>query len=143
MMDKDNKIWDILRKKWVDRTPEESVRQWFISFLIEKKGVPYYMMKSEAEITYGKEYLKKKFRCDILVSDRNGNTLMIVECKRPEVVIDEQVLKQALKYNMVLNAGYLVITNGKKTYVAKKETDCFEFMSEMPTFKEMLENINR
>ena len=40
-------VWDPLRKKSVRLTPEEEVRQWFISVLHEGMGVPEHMMMSE------------------------------------------------------------------------------------------------
>ena len=77
-------IWDPLRKKYVTATPEEQVRQWFITQLRDLFGVPMGLMMSEAPLTFG----LKKFRADIVVYDRQLRPLLIVECKRPEVQID-------------------------------------------------------
>lgn len=81
------KIWDPLRKKEVALTPEEKVRQWFIGVLRDSMKVPEHMMMSEAGFKLG----DKQFRADILVYDRQARPLLVVECKRPEVELTQEV----------------------------------------------------
>ena len=109
-------IWDPLRKKEVALTPEEQVRQWFIKVLRDTVGVPEHMMRSEAAFTFGKA--RKVWRADILVFGRDARPVAVVECKRPDVELSQEVLEQALRYNMVMGAPWIMITNGKKTYMA-------------------------
>ena len=97
-------VWDPLRKKEVALTPEERVRQWCIGVLKSQMGVPEHMMMSEAGFKLG----EKQFRADILVYDRQARPLVVVECKRPEVEITQEVLDQAVRYNMVLNVKYMM-----------------------------------
>ena len=110
-------IWDPLRKKMVALTPEERVRQWFIGVLHDECGMPLHMMGSEVGLKYGNELRKKEFRADVVVWDRALRPAVIVECKRPETELTREVLEQALKYNMVMGAPYIIITNGKSTFV--------------------------
>lgn len=105
-------VWDPLRKKEVALTPEERVRQWFIGVLRDRLKVPEHMMMSEVSMRFG----QKPFRADILVYGRDTAPLLVVECKRPEVEMRREVLDQALKYNLVLDVKYIVITNGAKTF---------------------------
>lgn len=105
-------VWDPLRKKEVALTPEERVRQWFIGVLRDRLKVPEHMMMSEVSMRFG----QKPFRADILVYGRDTAPLLVVECKRPEVEMSREVLEQALKYNLVLDVKYIVITNGAKTF---------------------------
>lgn len=126
-------IWDPLRKKEVARTPEEVVRQWFIGVLNSNFNVPLHMMMSEAGLKLG----DKQFRADILVYDRKMQPLVIVECKRPEVVLTQEVLDQAIRYNMVLDVKYIIITNGTKTYICGKQDGRYAFMKALPTYNEM------
>ena len=128
------KIWDPLRKKEVALTPEEKVRQWFIGVLRDSMKVPEHMMMSEAGFKLG----DKQFRADILVYDRQARPLLVVECKRPEVVIDQEVLDQAVRYNMVLNVRYMIITNGTKTFICQKGESWYRFISEVPDYEQML-----
>ena len=131
-------IWDPLRKKEVALTPEEKVRQWCIGVLSGQLGVPMHMMMSEAGFKLG----GKQFRADILIYDRQARPLAVVECKRPEVALNQDVLDQAIRYNMVLDVKYMIITNGTSTYICcRKEVDGqrkYVFMDKVPTYNEML-----
>ncbi len=132
-MSAQNTIWDPLRKKDVARTPEEIVRQWFIGVLNANMKVPMHMMMSEAGLKLG----GKQFRADIIVYDRKAQPLAVVECKRPEVDLNQDVLDQAVRYNMVLNVKFIIITNGTKTYICRRQGDRYGFVDTVPTYNEM------
>jgi hypothetical protein len=104
-------IWDPIRKKYVALTVEEWVRQNFLQYLTGVMRYPAPLMSVEKEIRLGE--LKK--RCDIVVY-RESRPWMIVECKAPETPLSGKALLQLLGYNMSLQVGYLVLTNGEKTY---------------------------
>lgn len=131
-----DKIWDPLRKKEVALTPEEQVRSWFIRLLNQRALVPLHMMGSEASLEFG----QKKFRADIVVYDRTLRPLAVVECKRPEVELTQEVVLQALRYNAVLDVAYVFVTNGKNTYLYGRKGDKgpFEPLKELPRYEEML-----
>ena len=133
-MVQDAYIWDPLRKKSVRNTPEEAVRQWFISVLHEGMKVPEHMMGSEVAFRRG----AKDYRADIVVYDRQAQPLMVVECKRPEVALDQEVVDQALRYNNELNVKYIAITNGGKTFIFQRTPDGWEFMQKAPEWEEMI-----
>ena len=123
-------VWDPLRRKEVALTPEERVRQWFISVLRDERGVPAYEMMSEATLSYG----GKAWRADIVVYRRNMSPAMVVECKRPDVELTREVLEQALRYNLVLDVNWIVITNGKKTLVFVREVNNFIPVDRLPDY---------
>ena len=127
-------VWDPLRKKEVALTPEERVRQWCIGVLASQMQVPMHMMMSEAGFKLG----DKQYRADVLVYDRKAQPLMVVECKRPEVELTQEVLDQAVRYNMALNVRYMIITNGARTYICQRQGDRFVFIENVPTYNEML-----
>ena len=127
-------IWDPLRRKSVRNTPEEQVRQWFISVLHEGMGVPEHMMGSEVALKHG----AKEYRADIVVYDRSAAPVMVVECKRPEVTLDQEVVDQALRYNNELNVKYIAITSGVKTFIFIRTADGWEFMQKAPKWEEMI-----
>ena len=127
-------IWDPLRRKEVAATPEERVRQWFIIQLRDAFGVPEHMMNSEVGFKFG----AKSWRADILVYDRAGQPLAVVECKRPDVALDAHVIEQAMRYNSVLGVRYLFVTNGKMTYLYGLKGDTFVPLDRIPSFEEML-----
>jgi type I site-specific restriction endonuclease len=127
-------VWDPLRKKEVALTPEERVRQWCIGVLKSQMGVPEHMMMSEAGFKLG----EKQFRADILVYDRQARPLVVVECKRPEVEITQEVLDQAVRYNMVLNVKYMIITNGTRTFICQKSEAGYKFINHVPNYEQMI-----
>ena len=127
-------VWDPLRRKQVAATPEERVRQWFIMQLRDSFGVPEHMMRSEVGFRFG----GKPYRADILVYGRDGAPLLVVECKRPEVVLTPAILEQAMRYNSVLQVKFLVVTNGKMTYLYRLEGERFVPCERFPGYEEML-----
>ena len=103
-------IFDVLRKKNILLTPEEWVRQHWIHFLITNKGFPKGLLTSERGLTYNG--LQK--RTDLLVFDRQGHPYFLIECKSPEIEINQKVLSQAIAYNQTLKCPFIALSNGKK-----------------------------
>ena len=132
-------VWDPLRKKSVRLTPEEEVRQWFISVLHAGMKVPEHMMGSEVALTWnGMDY-----RADIVVYDRSAHPLLVVECKRPDVPLTAEVATQIVRYNQVLDVPYVVATNGQNTYICRRNAGGFQFLDEAPDYHQMLEYYER
>jgi len=127
-------VWDPLRKKNVALTPEERVRQWFISLLQVKAHVPPYMMMSEVSIKMG----KKTYRADILVYGKDLKPLLAVECKRDSLELSQKVIDQVIKYNMVLGVNYIAITNGKQTFFYSRKEDGFVAENDILDYTEMV-----
>lgn len=128
-------VRDPLRKKEVSLTPEEAVRQWCINELLHgQMKIPMHMMMSETGFRLG----DKQFRADILVYDRQARPLAVVECKRPEVRLDRNVLEQAIRYNMVLSVKYIIITNGTRTVIFRKGPEGYRAEQTAPQYEEML-----
>lgn len=110
-------IFDVVRRKYVARTPEEEVRQRTIAILQKDFSYPLTRFSVEAEIMVGK--VKKRY--DIIIRDSEQRPFMLIECKAPNVAITEETLAQATRYNVTLEAKYILLTNGKTTLLFKKE----------------------
>lgn len=122
-------IFDPLRKKWIRLTPEEWVRQNFIQYLLQVKKYPPSLIAIEKEIVVGE--LKKRF--DILVY-QNSRPWLLVECKEMNVPVNESVIQQLLRYQTVIQAPYLIITNGNDTKgIAIKDQELIP-LKDIPTF---------
>lgn len=104
---------DVFRKKWLILTPEEWVRQHVMNYLVNVKGYPAGNIGMEREI----ELNGTKKRFDILVFDSNKLPLILIECKAPYVDLTKDTLEQALRYNLVLKAKYIMISNGISDFV--------------------------
>jgi hypothetical protein len=63
---------------------------------------------------------------------------MVVECKRPEVELSQEVVDQAIRYNNALDVRYIVITNGLKTFMFERKEEGFSFVEKAPLWEEML-----
>lgn len=119
------------RKKWVALTPEEWVRQHFINFLDRVLGYPLALMAVEKQLQSGE--MTRRF--DLVLFDRSGSALMIIECKEMNVPLTEEVLSQALRYNMVLQAPVLVITNGIHCMAVRFDGNSHELLHSIPPFE--------
>lgn len=96
-------------------TPEEWVRQHAIAWLVAERHIPELRISQEYPVNINGQ----RQRADIVVIDECAKPHILVECKAPEVAIDNEVVMQATRYNAVVGARYIVLTNGKKLY-------CFE-----------------
>jgi hypothetical protein len=106
-------VFDPVRKKNLLLQPEEEVRQRIIDYIHLEKKYPLTHISLEAGLKYNK--LAK--RIDICVYDRSLHPFLLIECKAPDVAIDQYVLKQAVTYNEILKAPYLMLSNGQETYI--------------------------
>lgn len=125
------KIFDIVRKKFVLLTPEEWVRQNVIHFLINQMQYPKTMFSVEKTLTING--LKKRF--DIVVYNSAAQPWMLIECKEPEVNIDDNVLRQLLGYQHTLQCKYWVLTNGNSTYCAVKNNENINWIENLPEYE--------
>jgi Type I restriction enzyme R protein N terminus (HSDR_N) len=101
-------VFDDFRNKWVVCTPEEWVRQHVAHWLVNDRGIS----KSRIRIEIGFELNGLAKRVDILVFDDDYQPWLLVECKRPEVKLDDSVYQQAVRYNLVWKVPQLLLTNG-------------------------------
>ena len=129
-------IWDRLRERWVALTPEEWVRQHFVEWLITDKGSPAALMGNEVSLTQN----GISRRCDTVIGDRTGQPLVIVEYKAPNINITQKVFDQIVRYNMVLKARYLMVSNGLVHYCCQidYEKNSYRFLEEIPCYESLV-----
>ena len=101
-------VFDPVRQKWVVMTPEERVRQVFILYLLNVKGFPLSHLSVEHAVTVN----GMTQRYDLVVFDDKLQPYMVVECKAPHVKLTQKVVEQAGRYNSILKAQLLCVTNG-------------------------------
>ena len=128
-------IWDRLRERWVSLTPEEWVRQHFVEWLITTRPCPAALMGNEMSLTQN----GIARRCDTVVGDRTGKPLVIVEYKAPTVKVTQKTFDQIVRYNMVLHARYLIVSNGLEHYCCRMdyETDSYHFLESIPCYADL------
>ena len=125
-------VFDPLRKKNVVLTPEEWVRLHFVQYLIQEKKYPVSLIAIEKQLIINN--LKK--RTDIVIFSPDGTPNIIVECKAPKVKITQDTFDQIARYNLKLNANYLIVTNGLNHYfcMLNKEEESYVFLQDIPNY---------
>lgn len=125
-------ILDTLRQKYVVITPEEWVRQNFVRYLIESLGYP----QGRTAIETGFTFQGMQCRADVLVYDKQGKALLMGECKAPEIKLKQTVFDQIGRYNTVVQADYLVATNGLQHYCCQidREKNTYQFLDAVPNY---------
>ena len=125
-------IFDIVRKKFIELTPEEWVRQHVIHFLNSEKKYPLSHINVEKQIKLN-DTIK---RYDIVVFNSDGSIQIIIECKAPKIKINQQVFDQIARYNFVMQANYLMVTNGIEHYFCQMdfENEKYNFLKELPEY---------
>lgn len=123
-------IFDVIRKKFVILQPEEWVRQHCVQYLIQVKGYPTSLINVEKELKIND--LKKRY--DIVVFNPDGSILIMVECKAFKIKIDQTTFDQIARYNLTLNAKYLMVTNGLNHYYCQMDfkNERYHFLKDIP-----------
>lgn len=125
-------IFDEIRKKFILLTPEEWVRQHVVQFLLQDKKYPKSYVNVEKLIKIND--LCKRY--DGVVFQPNGEIFLLIECKAPEVPISQHTFDQIARYNLVLKAKYLMVTNGLNHYFCQMdfENEKYIFLKELPAY---------
>ena len=126
-------IFDEIRKKFIILTPEECVRQNVVQFLLEEKKYPKSLINVEKVLKING--LRKRY--DVVVFNSDGSIFILIECKAPEIKIAQATFDQIARYNMTMNAQFLMVTNGLNHYFCQ-----MDYENEKYTFLENLPNYN-
>ncbi|WP_370003841.1 type I restriction enzyme HsdR N-terminal domain-containing protein [Winogradskyella sp.] len=126
-------IFDVILKKFIILQPEEWVRQHCVHFLINNKNFPKSLINVEKELTING--LKKRY--DIVVFNPDGSIHLMVECKSHNITIDQTTFDQIARYNMQLDATYLMVTNGINHYYSEMDMQAerYIFLKDIPDYK--------
>lgn len=127
-------LFDIIRKKFIDVTPEEWVRQHIIHYLISHKQVPLSMISVEKQLLLN----NTKRRTDIVVFNSNLKPLLIIECKAPQIKINQLTINQALRYNLELQVPSIFLSNGLQHVFLKIDSESPKSLKEIPDYQNLL-----
>lgn len=109
-------VFDRVRGRWLVLTPEEWVRRHVVEYLIEECGIPAQQIIEEYPVAIN----RMAQRADIVCVDNEGKPLLVVECKEPNIKLDNNTLSQVVRYNSILQCRYVALSNGLQTY-------CYEY----------------
>ena len=125
-------IFDQIRKKFVLLTSEEWVRQNCIMFLINDQKIPKGFINVEKKIKINS--LTKRY--DIIVYKSNGSVFLLVECKSPDIIINQKTFNQIAIYNYEVVSDFLMVTNGIQNYYCSIDysNQCYKFVKDFPKY---------
>ncbi|MCX6907176.1 MAG: N-6 DNA methylase [Verrucomicrobia bacterium] len=113
------RIWSHVRQKWLNETPEESVRQEYLCVLVNEYG--FSIEQIDEEVSAPGQRGTKDARADFVIwrtpqDRRDGKTsLIVVECKADNVAIDQKVYVQGANYAQFERAKFFVTHNRRST----------------------------
>lgn len=130
-------VFDPLRQRYVALTPEEYVRQHFVSYLITHKGYPTGRVANEVALKVG---MMQK-RCDTVIYGHHAQPLIIIEYKAPSVAISQKVFDQIWRYNFPLRVPFIITSNGRQHFCCQIDYDKNEckFLQEIPNYQDVLQ----
>lgn len=110
-------------------TPEEWVRQHTVQFLICEKNYSQSSINTEVIVTIN----GMKKRADVIVFKKE-KPFVIVECKAPSIQITQETFDQIARYNLQLDAEFLMVTNGLNHYYCQMDlaNQRYVFLKELP-----------
>ncbi len=121
-------VFDRVRSLYVVLTPEEWVRRHVVEYLVGHCGAPLRSIVEEYPVNVN----SAAQRADVVVVDSAARPLALVECKAPGVRITSDVFEQATRYNAVLGARYVILTNGMRHFCFEHTAEGYVAMSAFP-----------
>ena len=115
-----NKIYSLIREKWLVLTPEEKVRQTYVCHLINHYGYQLDQMDEELKVSNSQRG-QGKARADIVIwkskEDKQAkkNAFIVVECKAENVTIHKEDYYQGCNYARWAGAQFFITSNEKET----------------------------
>ena len=111
-------IWSHIRRKWLNETPEETVRQEYLCVLVDDYGFSLDQMDEELEVTgRGSGQARADFVIWHSAQDKTDskNPLVIVECKSDNITIKPDDYGQGDNYSRLTGSRFFVTHNNHET----------------------------
>ena len=126
-------VFDSVRSMYVVLTPEEWVRRHLVEYLITHCGAPLRSIVEEYPVNIN----STPQRADVVVMDSTAQPLLLAECKAPEINFNdkhtiEEVFAQATRYNAIVGARYIILTNGLKHFCFEQTNSAYTPLSSFP-----------
>ncbi|MDB6081246.1 MAG: hypothetical protein JWO53_518, partial [Chlamydiia bacterium] len=128
-LNQNSTLFCLSRKKWIQATPEEYIRQGLLKMLREEWGYPSSLIMVEKEISQLpiRSQLTKipKRRLDIVCYGQDEKKglfpLLLLECKESVSAITQASIRQILGYNYYIGATFIGIACDKGVQVMHQD----------------------
>lgn len=145
-----NEIFDPIRKKWVEKNPEEQIRQSLLWQMTENLGYPVSLIAIEKEIgqlpqaSSSLNHKIPKRRADIVVYAKKTDTLravLMIECKA--VPLTPKFAQQVIGYNAFVKAPFIALANEFQVLTGFFDPDggIYKFEEGLPHFEALMRGI--
>ncbi len=121
-------VWVPTRRCYLQLTPEEWVRRHVVTYLVAECGAEPEQICEEYPVNINGQAQ----RADIVVVDSFAKPYILVECKAPNIALNAEVYAQAVRYNAVVEAPYIIITNGVKHLCFCRTEQGYKAMNTFP-----------
>jgi hypothetical protein len=108
----------VLKKRFKNR-PEERVRLQWVDFLLHQTDWSKNRIGFETPVQLRRE--DRALRADLLLYSNDVAPHVLIECKSDQVKLTDSTAVQAARYNSLLHAPYVILTNGKEDLIYKVE----------------------
>ncbi|MGZ5193209.1 MAG: type I restriction enzyme HsdR N-terminal domain-containing protein [Kaistella sp.] len=115
-------IYDLVRKTWLLLTPEEWVRQHWVHYFHsnKKRNLSSLILEKKVEVNGTTK------RIDLLVTEKTVPKIL-VECKAPKIKLTQKTFEQTARYNSVIGAEEIILSNGLQHVYAKFSDNHYVF----------------
>ncbi len=140
-----DQLFDPFRKKWVQATPEERIRQRLLQEMVGQLGYLPHLIALEKELGQLPHLQQRgascpKRRIDLLVfSPQSLKPLLMVECKA--VPLSPTTIQQVIGYNSFVEATFIAVANDQQVMTGFYDS-CegkYRFENGLPHFKHLVE----
>lgn len=112
--DQEKFLWNPILKKAFKNLPEERVRLQLVDYLTEEAAFSKNRLSFETPVNLPRD--KAASRTDLICYDSDFKPLLLIECKAPEIKLDGKAAIQISRYNQMVGASTLMISNGVQDY---------------------------
>lgn len=135
-----NKIFCLIRNRWIKLTPEEIVRQGFIAELVNSYQYALDEMNVEVRVRMGSTYAKKRADVVVYTDSKKRTPNIIVETKKKN---RKDGLDQLHSYMNATGAQFGVWTNGIPVFQLREEPNKFRAIPDIPSKGATLSDIDK
>jgi hypothetical protein len=108
----------VLKKRFKNR-PEERVRLQWVDFLLNQTDWNKNRIGFETPVQLRRE--DRALRADLLLYSDDVAPYALIECKSDHIRLSDSTAVQAARYNSLLHAPYIILTNGREDLIYKVE----------------------
>ena len=141
IQEKEEKVYDVVRGRWVKATQEERVRQALVASIIKDLGYPLERIREEVSIKMGSTYASKKADVVVFTDKTKELPYVIFETKKPK---RKDGIEQLKSYMNATGVPYGAWTNGiEEVIIFRKDPNIFEYLPRLPAVNEDIDDVKQ